>query len=78
MWGTSSTTLHDDGDILQRPWVLVDQLLHSASVRYLPDRSRACTVAIAVLVGEDAAVVHSGWVEARDMNCGRKNSNVKI
>ena len=72
MWVTVSSSLQD-GDSLQKPSVL-DQLLQSASVRYLPDKSRAWTVAMATLVGEDDVVVQRGWGEDSDMNSGLKNS----
>ena len=70
--GMSSTTLQF-GDSFQRPSEF-DELLHNASV-LLPERRRAWTVAITVLVGQEADVVHSGWGVDRDINSGWKNSS---
>ena len=57
--GMSSTVWQDD-NILQCSDGLLDQWLHSASVRNLPETNLACTDAIAILVGEELAVVQIG------------------
>ena len=48
----------------------VDHLLHSASVRYLPDTIVAWTRLITDWYGEGPASIKIGWVEHKLINCG--------
>ena len=74
MWPTSSNVIVRVQEGRRHPpSVLLVQWLQSASVRYLPDSIRACTVALLTSYGLDPAVSQSGWGEERDMNCGLKN-----
>ena len=70
-----STVLLQESERRQTPALFLDQWLHSASVRYLPDNITDCTNAIDTFAGEEPAVVNIGWEEVRNMKLGLKYSS---
>ena len=66
------STVWQEFDNLQKPELLVDQWLHSASVLNLPEIRRAWTDAITTLVGDAPAVFHKGWGDDSDKYSGWK------
>ena len=55
----SSVSSVQEVEMRQTPSLLLDQLLHRASDRYLPEIIWACTVAMETLAGDEPAVVYS-------------------
>ena len=70
IWGISSMVELQSLDIWQYP-ALLDHLLHRYSVLYLPESILACTVAMAILAGEEPAVGDEGEA-AGERDEGRK------
>ena len=71
IWGISSIVEVQSLDIWQYP-VLLDHLLHRYSVLYLPESILACTVAMAILAGEEPAVDQIACGLVKNINCALK------